>query len=89
MLGDPKQSPKILINVERRSDCFLQPKWKIKKAKSILETTEELFEEIPDELCLSITYDNGTEFAKHQEIESSLDMKVYFAKPYSPWQRGT
>ena len=89
MLGDPKQSPKILINVERRSGLLLAAKMENKKAKSILETTEELFEEIPDELCLSITYDNGTEFAKHQEIESSLDMKVYFAKPYSPWQRGT
>jgi len=89
MLGDPKQSEKVLINVERKSGLLLATKMKNKKAQSVLESTENLFEEIPDELCLSITYDNGSEFAKHEEIESGLNMKVYFAKPYSPWQRGT
>lgn len=89
MLGDPRQSEKVLINVERKCGLLLATKMKNKKAQSVLESTENLFEEMPDELCLSITYDNGTEFAKHQEIESSLNMKVYFAEPYSPWQRGT
>ncbi len=42
MLGDPKQPPKILINVERRSGLLLAAKMENKKAKSILETTEEL-----------------------------------------------
>lgn len=43
---------------------------KDKKADTVLESTEGLFEEFPSELCLSITYDNGTEFARHQEIEN-------------------
>jgi len=37
----------------------------------------------------SITLDNGSEFAKFSEIESSLDTIIYFAKPHSPWQRGS
>ena len=32
--------------------------------------------------------DNGKEFADHQNIANALDAKVYFAHPYSPWQRG-
>ena len=37
---------------------------------------------------LTLTADNGKEFAKHQQIADSLDAKVYFAKPYQSWQRG-
>lgn len=89
MLGDPRQSAKILINVERRSGLLLARKIENKTADIIVETTKDLFEDIPDEFCLSITYDNGTEFAGHKEIENSTDLTVYFARPYSPWQRGT
>lgn len=89
MLGDPKQSAKILINVERRSGLLLAAKMDNKKAESVLEATEDLFEGIPNEFCLSITYDNGTEFARHKQIESKVGMTVFFAHPYSPWERGT
>ena len=37
----------------------------------------------------SITFDNGKEFAKHKKIEKALNAKVYFAHPYSSWERGT
>lgn len=36
----------------------------------------------------TITSDNGTEFARHGKISESLDIKWYFAEPYSSWQRG-
>jgi IS30 family transposase len=38
---------------------------------------------------LTITCDNGREFAAHQEIAEELDADVYFAHPYSSWERGT
>jgi IS30 family transposase len=37
---------------------------------------------------LTLTSDNGTEFFHHQEIAKALEAEFYFAKPYSPWQRG-
>jgi len=37
----------------------------------------------------TITFDNGLEFAEHQRIASALKAKVYFAHPYSSWERGT
>lgn len=89
MMGKIPNGPKVLINVERKSGLLLAAKVENKTADAILESTKDFFEKIPDELCLSITYDNGTEFARHQEIENSTNMKVYFARPYSPWQRGT
>ncbi len=37
---------------------------------------------------LSITSDNGTEFADHQNIAKNLDTQCYFAHRYFSWQRG-
>lgn len=37
---------------------------------------------------LSITTDNGTEFADHKFIAKMLHTKVFFAHPYSSWEKG-
>ena len=36
----------------------------------------------------TITTDNGSEFAAHKLITEYLDAVVYFADPYSSWQKG-
>ncbi len=38
--------------------------------------------------CLTITFDNGKEFAGHADVTKNIETKVYFADPYSSWQRG-
>jgi IS30 family transposase len=43
---------------------------------------------IPIWLRRTLTLDNGTEFSGHAEL-SVLGFDVYFADPYSAWQRGT
>ena len=40
------------------------------------------------ELIKTLTVDNGNEFALHDKISKELDTEVYFAHPYSPWERG-
>ena len=37
---------------------------------------------------LTITNDNGKEFALHSEIARKLEADVYFANPYHSWERG-
>ncbi len=39
--------------------------------------------------CLTLTVDNGKEFAEHRALEAALGTRVYFAPPYQSWQRGT
>ena len=38
--------------------------------------------------CHTITLDNGKEFAGHESIAAELQASVYFAHPYSSWERG-
>ena len=38
---------------------------------------------------MSLTLDNGSEFADFKKIEENHTTIVYFADPHSPWQRGS
>ena len=38
--------------------------------------------------CHTITFDNGKEFAGHETIAAELKASIYFAHPYSSWERG-
>jgi len=40
-------------------------------------------------VAASITFDNGTEFARCHRLEKHLGMELYFADPGCPYQRGT
>ena len=42
-----------------------------------------------ESIVLTITSDNGKEFAYHQHVSNALSADFFFAKPYSAWQRGT
>ena len=36
-------------------------------------------------LVLTLTFDNGMEFAGHRDMAHSLTAQVYFARPYRQW----
>jgi IS30 family transposase len=44
---------------------------------------------LPEQLRRSMTYDRGREMSQHQLFTKQTKVKVYFAHPYSPWERGT
>ena len=45
--------------------------------------------DLPAELIRSITWDQGTEMARHRRISTDLGTQIYFCDPHAPWQRGS
>ena len=44
---------------------------------------------VPALLRKTLTYDRGKEMAEHARLGKRLAIQIFFADPYSPWQRGT
>lgn len=62
------------------------------KNRTALEVRKAFVRElkkIPEQMRLTLTYDQGREMAQHQLFAKQTNMQVYFAHPGSPWERGT
>jgi transposase, IS30 family len=44
---------------------------------------------LPAWFTQTLTWDRGTEMARHQHITEATGIRVYFADPHAPWQRGS
>jgi IS30 family transposase len=75
--------------VERKSRLVMIARMDKADALGAQQAFERLFEPIPANLKKTLTYDRGSEMARHAELTRSTGVKVYFADPYSPWQRGS
>jgi IS30 family transposase len=75
--------------VERRSRFVMLVKVKGKDTDSVVGALVRQVKKLPDGLMSSLTWDRGTELAKHKRFTVATDVKVYFCDPSSPWQRGT
>ncbi len=78
----------IVTLVERTSKKLVMAKSpKGKHAKSVAKLVVQLLRPFEHHV-LSITTDNGTEFAEHKYIAKMMHTKVFFAHPYSSWEKG-
>jgi IS30 family transposase len=76
----------IVTMVDRVSRFTILGKSKDRTASSI---NHVLYKASNGNKILTATFDNGKEFAKHKKLTTKTGIKVFFADPYSPWQRGT
>ena len=72
---------------ERRTGYTKVRKVKSKDAKIVAEAIIQALLPYQD-ICKTITSDNGKEFSEHEYISKKLGIDFYFADPYSSWQRG-
>ena len=82
-----KYGQAILTLHERSSRLLIATKPSGKAALPIANTIARLLQPLPAELRQSITFDNGTEFARHYELHS-IPIATFFCDPYAPWQKG-
>lgn len=72
---------------DRKSKLRLAMPTGSKKARSVTDAILNLFEPLK-RFVKTITFDNGKEFAFHEDIAKQLRCDTYFAKPYHSWERG-
>lgn len=84
-----KQNHGAIVTITERSTnmLFMRKLTKGKNAKELARTVVHLLAPFKGHIK-SITTDNGPEFACHEAIAKALDTTVYFADPYSSWQKG-
>jgi transposase, IS30 family len=58
-------------------------------AQLVADRLIETLGALPVELRRTLTWDQGNEMFQHERIESATGIRIYFADPHSPWQRGT
>lgn len=75
--------------VERTTRAIIIVHLKGRTATDVRKAFEKEFKNIPKEMKLTMTYDNGTEMAQHKLFTKNTKIAVYFAHPYSPWERPT
>jgi len=77
----------IVTMVERLSKITVLKKVTIKSAELVSNALITSLTPLA-EFILTITGDNGTEFAYHEKVAEALQADFYFAHPYSSWERG-
>lgn len=60
-----------------------------KDAISIQKSFAGEMKQLPKAMKLSLTYDQGKEMTQHKLFTKNTKIKVYFAHPAAPWERGT
>ena len=58
-------------------------------AEAVRDAIAETVTTLPEQLRRSLTWDQGTEMAQHEQLRIQTGLPVYFCDPHSPWQRGT
>lgn len=74
---------------ERKSRLLRLSKLNQKTAAETNKAVTRALKRLPLESRRTLTLDNGTENAKHEELTAKLGTKCYFAQPYAAWQRGS
>ena len=76
-----------VVTVTDRSRCYFDAR-KVKR-RTCAEVTEKMVDILKGHQAHTLTLDNGVEFHGHREIAEKAKVDVFFAEPYSSWQRGS
>jgi IS30 family transposase len=79
----------LLSLVERKSGFTLLARLQNRRAASVRLAAQKRLAALSETLLRTMTFDNGKEFAEHEQLSAATGLAIYFAQPYAAWQRGT
>lgn len=83
-----RKGPALHTEVERLSRMLIIEKMSKKNSKEAYRAMNKIFKNLPEKLKKTTTLDNGPEHVLHEKVTKKARIQIYFAKPYSSWQRG-
>ncbi len=84
-----KQSSAIGTLVERKARFTYIVKLENRRSTTVTKGFAKELNKLDNMFLKTMTYDNGLEMAQHKKFTKKTGIKVYFAHPYSSWERGT
>lgn len=75
--------------IERKSRYLLLVRLDDASAESVLAGFTRRFRHVPACVRKSLTYDQGSEMARHEELAKRVSINIYFCDPHSPGQRAS
>lgn len=87
IVGKGRHSALVTL-VERKSGYTRIGRVDSMKSDATMRAAHGRLKDLPPALRRSMTFDNGKEFAEHQQLTRRLGLEIYFADPYASWQRG-
>lgn len=78
----------ILVAHERQTRLTLAIQPPDRKAEPTADALARLLAPLPPGLRRTVTFDNGTEFARHHRLTEQLGVDTFFCDTHSPWQKG-
>ena len=75
--------------VERTSRFVMLAQMDDCTSLSALNGFTRLLQSVAPAMRKTMTYDRGSEMARHRDLARTNAIEVYFADPHSPWQRGS
>src|SRR5687767_1573967 len=75
--------------VERSTRYVVLARVADQRAETVRDALIERVATLPEHLWRSLTWDQGSEMARHMEFTAITGIDVYFCDPHSPWQRGS
>lgn len=76
------------VQYERKTMLARIHKVENKSAEATEEALRESIGSLPQQLFKSITFDNGTEGARHTKLRDDYSIATYFCDAYASWQKG-
>jgi len=87
LMAFSRYNQNLLMLHERMSRILIGARLPNKRAGPVSAAIRAALQPLPQPLRQTVTFDNGTEFARHFVLRP-IGIRTFFCDPHSPWQKG-